>query len=235
MSGNGRCELGEARWVLIHVSDVITGARWELSRMRLDVLDAHLRLGRLTSPRRAAGHGTASTDRGILLRGVVVSCEEGAAAGAAVDRQLREAIAGLKAAAVLVTGVRPVGTHQELAQVRLERELADLRTQLEAGRPPLSTSATALREVADRARKDLPALAGTNAVVGSAQKVERMHGMVLRAAEQCRSGDQELDRAQARTGQLITQIGTLARDTGLKIRARRHDVGPRAPSNGMPR
>ncbi|SOC51111.1 hypothetical protein [Ornithinimicrobium cerasi] len=235
MSGHGSREWDEARWVLVHVSEVIPGVRWELSRMRLDVLDAHLRLAGLASPRGAAGPAAADLGQGVLLRGVVRSCEQGTAAGAAVHRRLQEAIACYKAAAVLVGGVRPVRTHQGLAGVRLRRDFDELRTRLEAARPLLSAAGTSLREVADCCRAVLPALSGTGAGIADVAMAERLYGMVLSAADQTRRIDLQLDRAQASTGQLITRVGPVARDAGLRQGALRHEVGPPAATDGIPR
>ncbi|MFC5041933.1 hypothetical protein [Ornithinimicrobium kibberense] len=235
MTVNARPEWDEARSVLVHVSQVLPRVRWELSRMRLDVLDAHLRLARLAAPRLSGGRGAPAAERGVLLRGIVVSCEQGAAAGAQVDRKLQDGIAGLKAAAVLAGAGRAVGTHEELAQVRLLRDLEDLRTQLGATGTTLAGSATSLREVADRARTVSLTIAGNGDGVGDGRTVQRLHGMVQAAANQARYGDQDLDRAQARTSELVTQVRAQARDSGLRTRALRHDVGPPAPSNGTPR
>lgn len=137
-------ELSEARGVLAQVARVLPRARWELSRMRLDVLDAEVRLRSLGDRGTQRGPGADTVTRGEALRGVVLSCRSAAAAGGRVERRLAEAVAGIRAAGVLVDGMATVDTQGELDQIRVRRQLTTLATDVEATQALLARTARAL-------------------------------------------------------------------------------------------
>ncbi|MGD8202139.1 hypothetical protein ACQE98_15980 [Ornithinimicrobium sp. W1679] len=227
-------ELSEARGVLAEVAQVLPRARWELSRMRLDVLDAEARLRSLGSHGPQRPPGADSVTRGQALRGVVISCRSAAAAGGRVERRLAEAVAGIRAAGVLVDGLAPVDTQGELDQIRVRRQLSTLRTDLQATRALLGETTRALGEVADQTRRVSP----SGALPGEDVPVRRLTGGVLTAQEQTRSADQELDRAQVLTDRLACGVDTLAQAARERMRAHRdrdHSHSPLAPSPGVPR
>ncbi|MFK5634272.1 hypothetical protein [Ornithinimicrobium sp. LYQ103] len=155
-AGPGMRDLAEARCALADVGRALSQARREMSRLRLDVLGADIGLSWILTSPPGAGPGVEPGERGEPVRDVVTSCDDARKAGERVDRQLRRAVAGIKAAVVIVDGLHPVDTQDELDQVRLERRLTTLQSDLEASRTVLAGTTRSLGAVADRARQARP-------------------------------------------------------------------------------
>lgn len=219
-------ELTEARGVLGQVAWLLPQARWELSRMRLDVLDADLRLRLVT------GLQVERLTPGEAIRGVITSTQAAATAGGRVERRLREAVAGVKAAGVLLEGPAAVDTQDQLDKIRLRRQLSTLQGDLEAAQSLLVLSNGALRQVAKLVRRAYPPGAWT----GQDLRLQQFTGRVETAQEQTRHVDQQLDRAQVLTDQICTQMDTLAQSARRRMCTHRdHSPSALAPPTAVPR
>lgn len=218
--------LAEARGVLGQVAWLLPQARWELSRMRLDVLDADLRL------RLGTGLQVDRLTPGEAIRGVITSTQTAVTAGGRVERRLREAVAGVKAAGVLLDGPAAVDTQDQLDTIRLRRQLSTLQGDLEAAQSLLVHSTGALRQVAKLVRRAYPPGAWTVQDL----RLQQFTGRVEAAQEQTRHVDQRLDRAQVLTDQICTQMDTPAQSARKRMCTHR-DRSPSAsaPPTAVPR
>ncbi len=219
-------ELAEARGVLNHVARVLPQARWELSRMRLDVLDADLCL-RLGTELQVDG-----LTPGEAVRGVITSCQAGAIAGGRVDRRMREALAGVKAAGLLLEVPAAEDTQDQLEAIRLRRQLSTLQGDLEAAQSLLARTTGALRRVAKLVRRAYPPGAWTVRDL----RLQQFTGRVETAQGQTRHIDHQLDHAHVLTDRIGTQVDTLLPSARKRMCAHRdHSPSALAPPMAVSR
>lgn len=158
------------------------------ARDRLSVVEG-VQQGRVTSLDRQGQDET--------LRSFAAACEEAGGAGLGVDRRVSRAVANLKAAVVMVNGLHPGSTREEIDIGRLRRQLVSLQDDLETTRPLMQRVTERLGAQADRARQSLPRPGRDR----SGLDPTLVSGSLLTAYAEGRHVDHELGRAQSATAQ----------------------------------
>lgn len=130
--------------------------------------------------------------QGETLRSFAAACEQAGEAGLGVDRLISRAVANLKAAVVMVDGLHPGGTREEIDTGRLRRQLISMEEDLETTQPVMQRASQRLGAQADRARQlPGPGLDRTGL------DPTLVSGSLLAAYADGRYVDQELGRTQS--------------------------------------
>lgn len=155
--------------------------------------------------------------QGETLRSFAAACQEAGEAGLGVDRRISRAVANLKAAVVMVDGLHPGSTREEIDTGRLRRQLISLQEDLETTRPLMQRLSERLGTQAGRARQSLPR-PGRDRV---GFEVTSVSGSLLTAYSEGRYVDQELARGQSVTTQASRGADLIAQAARERMRTQR--------------
>lgn len=224
-------DLADTRWILEETHRALQDARQRLRQMDRSMNDARSWLSLIEGVQQ---DGVTSMDResqGEALRSFAAACEQAAEAGLDVDRRISRAVANLKAAVVMVDGLHPGSTREEIDTGRLRRQLISLQEDLESTRPVIQRASERLRTEADRARQSLSPpgrdRTGLDPTV--------VCGSLLAANSDGRYVDQELDRAQTVTTQASRGADAISQAARERMRTHRELARDSIAGPSMPR
>lgn len=164
-----------------------------------------------------------STTQGVALESLALACQESAEAGLGVDRRTARAVANFKAAVVMIDGLRPSSTREEIDTGRLRRQLVSLQVDLQSTRPVVQSVSERLGVEAERTRQAVNGT-GRGVLIVDAQAVSRALHV---SSTDRRLVDEELGRAQTVT--VLAPRGTdiISNDAKERMAAHReHRSGP---------
>lgn len=224
-------DLADTRWILAETHRALQDARQQLRQMDKSTNDARswlslvewVQQGQITSMDRES--------QGEALRSFAAACEDAGEAGLGVDRRISRAVANLKAAVVMVDGLHPGSTREEIDTGRLRRQLISLQEDLETTRPVMQRASERLGTEADRARQSLPR-PGRDRV---GFEVTSVSGSLLTASSEGRHVDQDLVRAQSVTTQGSRGADLISQAARERMRTHREPAGGSTPGPSMPR
>lgn len=222
MSENDRNELNDladAMWILSHTQQALQEARQRLRQMQRGRQEARswLALVEGFQQARLEGLDRHGQGQGQTLGAFAQACEDAVEAGRGAERRIARAVANLKAAVVMVDGMRAGNFREEIAGVRLRRELMSLQDELERARPVLGRVSDRLQAEAERARQD----ARRPHERPSDAAVERVCGVLLDAAHGASRVDEHLQRVQVLTARATRATDAISEVARARMRAHR--------------
>lgn len=215
---SGMTDVAEARWALSGTHRALDGAQQSLGQMQTSMSAASSWLSQIQACQQGRPHGMQGRQRGDGVRSFAGACEAAAQAGLMVDRRIFRSVSNVKAAVVIVDGLRPTNTRDEIDQVRLRRHLSALQDDLDTTRPLLQQTTERLGREAERARRAAPGHGGDRADV----PVARVEGATLTADTDGRYVGQELERAQSAPARATTQADAICEVVKVRMQAHRH-------------
>lgn len=226
-----RSDLADTRWILAETHRALQDARQQLRQMDKSTNDARSWLSLVEGVQQDRVKSMDRESQGEALRSFAGACEEAGEAGLGVDRRISRAVANLKAAVVMVDGLHPGSTREQIDTGRLRRQLISLQEDLETTRPVIQRASERLGAEADRARQSLPR-SGRDRTGPDPTLVS---GSLLAAYSDGRYVDQELDRAQGVAIQASRDVDVIAQAARERMRTHREPSRESTPGPSMPR
>lgn len=210
-------DLTDTRWILAEAHRALQDARQQLRQMDKSTNDARSWLSLVEGVQQDRVKSMDRESWGEALRSFAGACEEAGESGLGVNRRISRAVANLKAAVVMVDGLHPGSTREEIDTGRLRRQLVSLQEDLETTRPVMQRASERLGAEADRVRQTLPRPGRDRVGV----EVTSVSGSLLTAYSEGRYVDQELDRAQNVTTQASRHADLISQAARARMRTHR--------------
>lgn len=197
-------DLADTRWILAQTHLALQDARQLLDQMDMSLKEAHSWLALVEDVQLARITVMNSTTQGVALESLARACQESAETGLGVDRRTARAVANLKAAVVMIDGLQPSSTGEQIDTGRLRRQLVSLQEDLQSTRPVMQRTSERLGAEAERTRQAVNGT-GRGALIVDAQVVSRALHV---SSTDRRLVDEELGRAQT-----VTVLASRGTDT----------------------
>lgn len=224
-------DLADTRWILEETHRALQDARQQLRQMDESMKEARSWLSLIEGVQRDRVTSIDRESQGETRRSFAAACEEAGGAGPGVDRRISRAVANLKAAVVMVDGLHPGSTREEIDTGRLRRQLISMQEDLETTRPVMQRVSERLRAEADRARQSLPRPGRDRTGLDPTP----VSGSLLAAYTDGRCVDQELARVQTVTTQASRGVDVIAQAARDRMRIYREPFRDSTAGPSMPR